>query len=204
VHCYSNTEEGFIPTSKAAAVGGVTTFMDMPYDVPNPISNLAIFEEKVAKLEREAVVDIGLWATISKRNGISQIQPLAEAGAMAFKMSTFETDEHRFPRIPDPEIIKAMEALKATGLRAAFHSENDDIIYDMIEEYKSENKVYPAAHMETRPPVSETSAVLKLLEFAYWTGAKLHIVHVSHPRTFELINIYKGFGVEVTSETCYP
>lgn len=204
VHCYSNTEEGFIPTSKAAAVGGITTFMDMPYDVPNPINNLKIFEEKVAKLEREAVVDIGLWATISKRNGISQIKPLAEAGAMAFKMSTFETDEHRFPRIPDPEIIKAMEALKETGLRAAFHSENDDIIYDMIEEYKKDGKVYPAAHMETRPPVSETTAVLKLLEFAYWTGAKLHIVHVSHPRTIDLINIYKGYGVQVTCETCYP
>lgn len=204
VHCYSNTEEGFIPTSKAAAVGGITTFMDMPYDVPNPINNIEIFQEKVKKLEKEAVVDIGLWATISKRNGISQIKPLAEAGAMAFKMSTFETDEHRFPRIPDPEIIKAMVALKETGLRAAFHSENDDIIYNMIEEYKKEDKVYPSAHMETRPPVTETSAVLKLLEFAYWTGVKLHIVHVSHPRTIELINIYKGQGVQVTCETCYP
>lgn len=204
VHCYSNTEEGFTLTSKAAAVGGITTFLDMPYDTPNPINNVKIFKEKVEKLEKEAVVDIGLWGTISKRNGTEQIQLLADAGAMAFKMSTFETDENRFPRIPDPEIIKAMELLKETGLRAAFHSENDDIIYDMIEEYTKEGKVYPSAHMETRPPVSETSAVLKLLEFAYWTGAKLHIVHVSHPRTIELINVFKEFGVEVTSETCYP
>ncbi|WP_141431065.1 dihydroorotase family protein [Bacillus sp. 03113] len=204
VHCYSNTQEGFIPTSRAAAVGGVTTFLDMPYDVPNPINNTDIFKEKVSKLEKEAVVDIGLWATISKRNGTDQIKPLAEAGAMAFKMSTFETDEHRFPRIPDPEIIKAMEELKETGLLGAFHSENDDIINQMIEDYQKENKVYPAAHMETRPPVTETSAVLKLLEFAYWTGAKLHIVHVSHPRTIQLIEMFKSFGVKVTSETCYP
>lgn len=204
VHCYSNLEEGFTLTSRSAAVGGITTFMDMPYDRPNPINQVEIFKAKVQKLEKEAVVDIGLWATISKRNGIDQIKPLSEAGAMAFKMSTFETDEHRFPRIPDPEILKAMEVLKETGLRAAFHSENDEIIYQMIDEYEKENKVYPAAHMETRPPVTETSAVLKLLEFAYWTGGKLHIVHVSHPRTIELIQMFKKFGVNVTAETCYP
>ncbi|MEH7415763.1 dihydroorotase [Neobacillus drentensis] len=204
VHCFSNTQEGFTTTSRAAAVGGITTFMDMPYDVPNPISNVEIFKEKAKKIENKAVVDIGLWATVSKYNGTDQIIPLAEAGAMAFKMSTFETDEHRFPRIPDPEIIKTMEILKETGLRAAFHSENDEIIYQMIEEYQKEGKVYPAAHMETRPPVTETSAVLKLLEFSYWTGGKLHIVHVSHPRTVELIQLFKKFGVDVSLETCYP
>jgi allantoinase len=204
VHCFSNPNEGFIPTSSSAAVGGVTSFMDMPYDLPNPISNVAQFNKKVRQLEQEAVVDICLWGTISKTGGTDQIIPLAEAGAIAFKMSTFETDEYRFPRIPDPEILRAMELIKETGLRAAFHSENDEIIVDMIDEYQKAGKVYPRAHMETRPPVTETSAVLKLMEFAYWTGVKLHIVHVSHPRTIDLINLFKSQGVQVTSETCFP
>ena len=204
VHCFSNPNEGFIPTSSAAAVGGVTTFLDMPYDLPNPINNVEQFKKKVNQLEQEAVVDICLWGTISKTDGTDQIIPLAEEGAVAFKMSTFETDPYRFPRIPDPEIMRAMELIRETGLVAAFHSENDEIIVDLIDNYQKENKVYPRAHMETRPPVTETSAVLKLLEFAYWTGVKLHIVHVSHPRTIELINLFKNQGVQVTSETCYP
>ncbi|PKG24769.1 dihydroorotase [Niallia nealsonii] len=204
VHCYSNTEEGFIPTSSAAAAGGVTTFMDMPYDRPAPINNVEIFKEKVERLKEEAIVDIGLWATISKKDGTDQIKPLSEAGAMAFKMSTFETDEFRFPRIPDLEIMEAMEQLRELGIRAAFHAENDEIIYGLIEKYEEEGKVYPAAHMETRPPISETTAVLKLLEFAYFTKSPLHIVHVSHPRTIELIQLYKAQGVNVTLETCYP
>ena len=204
VHCFSNPNEGIIPTSMSAAAGGITTFLDMPYDLPNPIANVEIFEKKVKQLEEEAVVDMCLWGTIAKTGGTDQIVPLAEAGAVAFKMSTFETDAYRFPRIPDPEILKAMKLIKETGLRAAFHSENDEIIVDMIDQYKSENKVYPKAHNETRPPVTETSAVLKLMEFAYWTGVKLHIVHVSHPRTIDLINAFKAQGVQVTSETCYP
>jgi allantoinase len=204
VHCFSNPDEGFVTTSSSAAAGGITTIFDMPYDLPNPINNLDQFKRKVKQLEEEAVVDICLWATIAKHHGTDQIIPLAEEGAVAFKMSTFETDEYRFPRIPDPEILKAMRLLEQTGLRAAFHSENDEIIVDMIDEYQKEGKVYPKAHNETRPPVTETSAVLKLMEFAYWTGVKLHIVHVSHPRTIDLIKQFQGQGVKVTCETCYP
>jgi allantoinase len=204
VHCFSNPDEGFITTSRSAAVGGITSFLDMPYDLPNPISNEELLQKKIEKLEKEAVVDVGLWATISKINGTDKIRAMAEAGAMAFKMSTFETDPYRFPRISDPEIIRALDEIRHTGLRAAFHAENDEIIFDKISSYKKENKVYPRAHMETRPPVSETTAVLKLLELAYWTKAKLHIVHISHPRSIDLINYYKAQGVQVTCETCYP
>ncbi|MFJ5623747.1 dihydroorotase family protein [Peribacillus loiseleuriae] len=204
VHCFSNPNEGFVTTSSSAAAGGITTFLDMPYDLPNPINNAEQFKKKVKRLEEEAVVDICLWGTISKKGGTDQIIPLAEAGAIAFKMSTFETDEYRFPRIPDPEILKAMKLIEETGLRAAFHSENDEIIVDMIDQYQKEGKVYPKAHNETRPPVTETSAVLKLLEFAYWTNVKLHIVHVSHPRTIDLIKLFQAQGVKVTCETCYP
>ncbi|WP_399630183.1 dihydroorotase family protein [Sporosarcina sp. SG10008] len=204
VHCFSNPDEGFVTTSSSAAAGGITTFLDMPYDLPNPVNNVEQFKKKVEKLEDEAIVDICLWGTISKTGGTDQIIPLAEAGAIAFKMSTFETDAYRFPRIPDPEILKAMKLIEETGLRAAFHSENDEIIVDMIEQYQKEGKVYPKAHNETRPPVTETSAVLKLLEFAYWTNVKLHIVHVSHPRTIDMIKLFQAQGVKVTCETCYP
>ncbi len=204
VHCFSNPQEGFTTTSASAAVGGLTTILDMPYDLPEPIHSVVQFQKKVQRLEQEALIDIGLWATIAKTEGTPQIGPLAEAGAIAFKMSTFETDPYRFPLIPDSEIMKAMTLIRQTGLRAAFHAENDDIIKSLTEAYQQEGRVDPRAHMETRPPVTETSAVLKLMEFAYWTGVKLHIVHVSHPRTIDLIQIFKGMLVDVTSETCYP
>ncbi|WP_413378070.1 dihydroorotase [Alkalihalobacillus sp. 1P02AB] len=204
VHCFSNPKEGFIKTSASAAVGGVTTFLDMPYDLPNPINNVKEFNRKVELLEKEAIVDIGLWGTISKWNGSDEIVNLAKAGAMSFKMSTFETDPYRFPKIPDYEILKAMKKLNEVDLVVAFHSENDEIIKQLIQEYQESNKVYPKAHTETRPPVTETSSVLQLMEFAYWTNAKLHIAHVSHPRTIDLIQQFREQGVQVTCETCYP
>lgn len=203
VHCFSNPNEGFEKTTYLSARGGVTTFLDMPYDLPNPVNNAEIFKQKVEELEKEAIVDVGLWGTISKKEGTPDLKPLIEAGAMSFKMSTFETDEYRFPRIPNDEIIRAMKTLANTGILTAFHSEDDEIVKSMTKEYQESSKHYNLAHTETRPPYTETSAVLTLLEFAYWTGAKLHIVHVSHPRTLDLIKMFKEMGTDVSAETCY-
>lgn len=203
VHSFSNPEEGFETTSRLSARGGVTTFLDMPYDLPNPINNTEILKEKIKALETNSYVDIGLWGTISKRNGTEKIQSLVDEGVMSFKLSTFETDAYRFPRITNDEIIKAMKVLADTGILVAFHSEDDEIVKGLTKQYEEENKTYNLAHAETRPPYTETSAVLMLMEFAKWTGAKLHIVHVSHPRTLELIKLFKEMGTDVSAETCY-
>lgn len=204
VHAFSNPEEGLIATTSAAAAGGVTTIIDMPYDLPNPVNNIETFLKKVDLVDKEAVVDTCLWGTIAKENGAEAIDDLAKAGACAFKMSTFETDSYRFPRISDVDIMKAMSKLREHDLVAAFHAENDEMIVDLINEFQKNGKVYPKAHMESRPPVTETTAVLKLMELSHWADAKLHIVHVSHPRTISLIQQFKKQGVKVTAETCYP
>jgi allantoinase len=44
--------------------------------------------------------------------------------------------------------------------------------------------------------------VLKLCELAYWTGVKLHLYHISVPRSISLIELYRDMGVDVTVETC--
>lgn len=203
VHSFSNPTEGFETTSRLSARGGVTTFLDMPYDLPNPINNSAILKEKIQDLNKNSYVDIGLWGTISKRNGTEKIQDLIDDGVMSFKLSTFETDEYRFPRIPNDEIIKAMKVLADTGILVAFHSEDDEIVKGLSKQYEEENQTHNLAHAETRPPYTETAAVLMLMEFAKWTGAKLHIVHVSHPRTLKLIKLFKEMGTDVSAETCY-
>lgn len=203
VHCFSNPDEGFEKTTRLSARGGVTTFVDMPYDLPNPVNNVDTFNKKKEDLEKNVLVDVALWGTIAKRNGTDQIEPLIDAGATSFKLSTFETDEYRFPRVPNNEIIKAMRILADKGVLVAFHSEDDEIVKAMVEEYQNSGKNYNLAHTESRPPYTETAAVVQLMEYAYWTGAKLHIAHASHPRTFDLIKVFREMGTDVTAETCY-
>ena len=203
VHTRSSPSEGIERCTRAAAAGGVTTIVDMPYDAEGPIDSLAAFEAKVQDLEREAHVDVALWATVPPRGPIDQVQALVEAGAAAFKLSTFETDPVRFPRIPDGQLLAAFAAIADAGGLAGVHAENDEIVRAGIEaERAAGNGSDPLAHARSRPPVAEHEAIARCIELARVTGVRLHICHVSTPRGVELVCGARADGVDISAETC--
>ncbi|MEB5648473.1 amidohydrolase family protein [Mammaliicoccus sciuri] len=204
VHCYSNPDEGMNRATRAAAQGGITTIIDMPYDRPEPIDTVEKFKNKIEDVNQNAIVDVALWATVAKDKGVDDVQNMIDAGAIAFKLSTFETDPKRFPRIPDHQIIDIMKVTSENDILVAFHAENEDIINHLVNKFKSEYKTDAIYHNLSRPPESESSAVATLLELAKWSNAKLHLVHISHPHTVELMEQMKNdFNINVTYETCY-
>jgi allantoinase len=203
VHTRSYAGEGIERCTRAAAAGGVTTIVDMPYDAAGPIDSLAAFADKVADAEREAVIDVALWATVAPRGPIDQVQALVDAGAAAFKLSTFETHPERFPRIPDPQLLGAFAAIARAGGLAGVHAENDEIVRAGIAaEQAAGHGTDPLAHARSRPPVAETEAIARCLEFARATGVRLHVCHVSTPRGVALIAQARAQGVDVSGETC--
>lgn len=204
VHAFSNSThvEGFGGLTRAAAAGGVTTVIDMPYDSPEPVTTAELFRKKAEKIQRDAVVDVALYGTVAKHGGWEQVEPLAAAGACAFKMSTYETDPRRFPEIPDGELIQAFREIRGTGRVAAFHAENGAIIDPLIQRLRPEGRVNPEAHCASRPPEAESTAVAKLLELARAHPVRLHIAHLTVPFAFDLIQWYRARGVDVTAETC--
>ena len=50
----------------AAAAGGVTTIVDMPFDEPLPVNTVELLEAKAETLERIARVDIALYGAPQK------------------------------------------------------------------------------------------------------------------------------------------
>jgi allantoinase len=202
VHCFSELREGFVAATRAAAAGGVCTIIEMPYDAGNPVVSAELLAVKRDLLRAEAVVDVALLGTIRKTGGLEQIWRLADAGVCGFKLSLFETDPVRFPRIDDAELLQAFRLIRETGLRVGVHAEDGEIISRLQDEYRRAGKTYPRAHCETRPPVSETTSVALALEIAMAAGANLHIYHASLPRSFQLVHRYRNEGMAVTAETC--
>ena len=203
MHTRSAPTEGIERCTRAAAAGGVTTIVDMPYDAGGPIDSLDAFEAKVADVEREAHVDVALWATVPPRGPIDHVQALVDAGAAAFKLSTFETHPQRFPRIPDGQLLIAFSRIAAAGGLAGVHAENDEIVRAGIAaEQAAGNGGDPLAHARSRPPVAEHEAIARCLELARATGVRLHVCHVSTPRGVELVRAARADGVDVSAETC--
>jgi allantoinase len=202
VHTRSEPAEGITRCTQAAVAGGVTTIADMPYDMPAAVPDLETFTAKIADVRAEAVADVALYGTIRKEGGLDEIERIATAGACAFKVATYEADPVRFPRIPDGELLAAFQRIAATGLPVAVHCENQDIADRGVAQARAAGQPDPLAHGRSRPPVSETEAVGRVLELAYATPVHVHIVHASLPRSFDLIQRYREEGVRVTAETC--
>lgn len=202
VHTRSEPAEGITRCTQAAVAGGVTTIVDMPYDMPAAVPDLATFTKKVADVNAQAVGDVALYGTIRKEGGLDEIERLAASGACAFKVSTYEADPVRFPQIPDGELLAAFRRIAATGLPVAVHCENQDIADRGVAQERAAGRTDPLAHGRSRPPVSETEAVGRVLEVASGTAAHVHIVHGSVPRSFDLVHRYRQEGVRVTAETC--
>jgi len=194
VHTRSEPAEGVTRATTAAAAGGVTTVVDMPYDDPTPVTTAASFSRKVGDVEREAITEVALWATIARTGGLDEIEPLVAAGACGFKVSTFETHPVRFPRIPDGELYLAMLRVRDAGSLIAFHAENDEVVRRLTQDLEAQGRSDPAAHADSRPPVSETEPVRRALEFALATGARVHIVHATTGRSFTLVERARGPG----------
>jgi allantoinase len=203
VHTRSYIEEGIERCTRAAAAGGVTTIVDMPYDALGPVDSLAAFEAKVDDVRREAVIDVALWATVPPDGPVDEVRDLVDAGAAAFKLSTFETHPQRFPRIPDAQLLRAFAAIAAAGGLAGVHAENDEIVRGGIAaEQAARRSADPLAHARSRPPVAEHEAIARCLELARATGVRLHVCHVSTPRGVELVRQARADGLDVSAETC--
>jgi allantoinase len=203
VHTRSYAGEGIEACTRAAAAGGVTTIVDMPYDASGPVDSLAVLQAKIGDVEREAQVDVALWATVPPRGAIEEVQALVDAGAAGFKLSTFDTHPTRFPRIPDGQLLAAFAAIAAAGGLAGVHAENDEIVRAGIAaERAAGHGADPLAHARSRPPVAEHEAIARVLELARTTGVALHVCHVSTPRGVELVRAARSDGVDVSAETC--
>ncbi len=201
VHCASTPFEGVPAATAAAAAGGVTTIVDMPFDAPAGISTTDQFMAKLDRIRKETRVDCAMLAAVKKET-LDQVAGLAAAGACGYKMSLFDTDPVRFPIVPDPFLLEAFRRVARTGLHAGVHAENDRIVQETVRQLRAAGRTAPRDHCLSRPPISEVEATLRACEFALETGVRLHIHHVSLPRCIELVQRYRREGARVTAETC--
>ena len=195
-------QEDFIWSTRSAAAGGVTTIVDMPYDDGCLIASAERFHTKVKEAGAQARVDFALYATIDPQEGAARIEELADAGAAAFKFSTFGTHPQRFPRIPPQMLFACFEAIAPRGLIAGIHNENDEMVRAFIAKVEASNITDYRAHGLSRPPITEALATAEVFELGAGTGCPVHIVHSSIGRGYELAAAYRAQGHAATIEAC--
>jgi allantoinase len=203
VHAGSQAnQEGLGHASRAAAAGGVTTMVDMPYDDPEPVWHGELLRAKAKQVPRECHVDVALYATISEAHGTSTIAGLIEAGACAFKFSTFEAAPGRFPRIDEDLLHDAFALIAPSGVACGVHNQMQELTRKNVAHFLETKDTDWDAYGRAHTPLIEHLATAIIFELGALTGARAHVVHCSLARGFELCASYQAAGHKASIETC--
>ncbi len=203
VHSRSQAgQEDFVWSTRSAASGGVTTIVDMPYDDNCLIASAERFRAKAESAGRQARVDFALYATIDPEEGGERVNELVDAGAAAFKFSTFGTHPKRFPRVPPKVLFTAFHAVGQRRLVSGIHNENDEMVRAFTAEVEAANLTDYRAHGLSRPPITEALAIAEVYELGAGAGCPVHIVHCSIGRGYDLMASYRAQGFDATIEAC--
>jgi allantoinase len=193
---------GIEQTTRSAVAGGITTIVDMPYDEPDPVATLEVFREKAEAVRRRSHCDVALYATITNESDLNEVPNLVDAGACAFKISSFENHPTRFPRIRNDRALALLKRLAATDLPVGLHNEDQEIVRATLAEFAGRGNTGMDNHDPSRPEVAELVATAAFLEMGRAAGAHVHIVHMTSPRGFQLVSRYRAEGTRATGEMC--
>jgi dihydroorotase len=183
----------------AAAFGGVTTVFDMPNTLP-PTGTAEALADKHRIAAAKAHVDFGLYGLLGE-DTIANVPALVEGGVIGFKLYMGNT----FGNIPSPStgaMLEAFEVVARTGKRISLHAETASIMARREQRLKAADRLDPLAHLASRPAVVAIEAVSRAAILAEWTGARIHILHISSADELRPLREAKARGVDITGETC--
>jgi dihydroorotase len=192
-------KEDFASGTAAAAFGGVTTVFDMPNTLPT-IGTAEALAAKHQVAGAKAYVDYGLYAVLGE-DSIEHVPALIDGGIIGFKLYMGNT----FGRIPSPStgaMLEAFEVVAPTGKRISLHAETNSIMERRESRLRAAGRTEPIAHLAARPAVVAVEAVARAAILAEWTGARIHVLHISSAAELRPLAEAKARGVEITGETC--
>lgn len=176
--------------TKSAAAGGVTTVVCQPNTTP-PIDSIETFEYIKNKAEKEAFVNVKIYAAITK-NGerLSDILSLHKAGAVGF------TDDG-LPVMNPLLMQKAFEYTAHLGVPVAQHAEDLNLSNKgCINQGAISNKL-------NVPGISDLSEYVMIgrdVMLLEKTHAHYHVLHISTKKSVEIVEKAKRLGMNITCE----
>ncbi|GAA2240564.1 allantoinase AllB [Promicromonospora sukumoe] len=195
--------EGFASATRAAALGGVTTIVDMPLNSLPPTTNVAALEAKRAAAEAvrdrgELHCDVGFWGGAVPGN-VEDLEPLWDAGVFGFKCFLADSGVPEFPPLGPDELVAAMDRITRFGGLLIVHAEDPAALAAAPQR---SGRAY-ADFLASRPHDAETAAIAGLLDAVRETGTRTHVLHLSSARALDLLQEAKDEGLPVTVETCH-
>lgn len=192
--------EGFFTATAAAALGGVTTLVDMPLNSIPPTVSVAALEEKRRAAAGQIHVDTGFWGGIVPGN-TAELRPLWEAGVHGFKCFLLPSGVEEFPPVNLTQLREAMVEVASLDGLVIVHAE-DAATIDAASAAVPVPVCDYGRWAAGRPQEAEVRAVEGLIRLVRETGCRTHILHLASAAALEVIAEARAEGLPLTVETC--
>ncbi len=195
----ASSVDDYASGTTAAVCGGVTTTIE--YVVPDAEGRiLPALESQALKASQASFADYAFHMIINRvtDDTANEMLEAVGRGVVSFKIYTAYTGF----RLGDDDILKVLAAAKEMNALVCFHAEDGLMInfatQRLVEQGCTDVRYYPEAH----PVGVDTEATYRMLHYARYTGARIHIVHVNTQEAACMIGAARRNGQKVSGETC--
>jgi dihydropyrimidinase len=194
----SVTADDYESGSRAAAFGGVTTFVNYAFQSEGESLRQAIDRES-AKAAPASYVDYSFHPVVTRVDGdvLAEFEAVRDAGFTSIKIFTaipgFE--------LADREILAVLRAAEAAGMLVNVHAEDGALIDHLTEVLLAEGRYEMDALPEARPDVAEGLATEKVSIYGGATRCPIYVVHLSSVAGLEAVRRARARGAEIYVET---
>jgi allantoinase len=192
--------EGFLTATRAAAAGGVTTIVDMPLNSIPATTTVRALHEKVAALEGQCAIDVGLWGGAVPGND-AELRPLLDAGALGFKAFLVDSGVPEFPPLSERDLMRAMDVLAGDDTPLLVHAELPGPLEAARAREGDGGGPSYMRYVRSRPPEAEIEAIELLARECARTHARAHVVHLSAAGGLDVLARARDAGLGLTAET---
>ncbi|PZF59312.1 allantoinase AllB [Curtobacterium sp. MCBD17_034] len=188
--------EGFASATRAAALGGVTTIVDMPLNSVPPTTTVDALAVKRERAEGRVAVDVGFWGGAVPEN-LGALRPVWDAGVYGFKSFLAPSGVDEFGHLDADQLRRALAEIAAFDGVLIVHAEDPAHLAD-----GGALGTGYGAFLASRPPAAEEDAIARVIDGVRATGARAHVLHLSDAGALPMLRAAKGEGLPITVETC--
>lgn len=193
------TADDYESGSRAAAAGGITSFVNFAFQEPGH----SLHEAAETELERardRSLLDFGVHLVVTDL-GVSglldELPALADRGLTSLKMFTAVGDFELGPR----ETLRVLEAAARHGLMVSVHAEDGPLIDHLTSRLLAGGKRSVEHLSAARPPEAEALATARVAAYAQATGCPVYFVHLSCRAALDAVRDARRRGAQVFVET---
>jgi dihydropyrimidinase len=188
--------------SKAALIGGTTTFIEMccPSRNDDTLEGYNIWKQKA---EGNSACDYAFHMAVTRydANTEAQLREIVRDGTASLEVFLAYKN---FFGVTDEELFHTLKLAAELGVITTAHCENAELVGQLQQQLLAEGKTGPEWHEPSRPEAVEAEGTSRFATFLEQTGAAGYVVHLSCALALRAAVEAKLRGVRLYVESVLP